>query len=241
MMAGYRQAGLTAPATFELYTRRLPPDRSFLVAAGLEQALDFLESLRFEPGDIAYLRDLPQLAGAGAAFFDEYLPRFRFTGEVWAVAEGTPVFPPEPMLRVTAPLSEAQLVETALLAFVTFETTVASKAARVSRGGGRPVGRRVRRTARARRRGGRAGRARRLSRRVRRHVERRGRAPVRHPRLGHHGALLGAGVSRRGVGVPRLHRLLRRARGAAARHLRHAGRRAARRRGRPAAVGRAAR
>ncbi len=140
MMAGYCQAGLTAPATFELYTRRLPPDRSFLVAAGLEQALDFLETLRFEPADIAYLRDLPQLAGAGDAFFDEYLPRFRFTGEVWAVEEGTPVFPPEPMLRVTAPLPEAQLVETALLAFVTFQTTVASKAARVAAAaGGRGV------------------------------------------------------------------------------------------------------
>ena len=132
MMAGYRRAGLTVPATFELYTRRLPPNRSFLIAAGLEPALDFLESLRFSPDDIAYLRALPQLAGAGQDFFDDYLPRFRFTGDVWAVAEGTPVFPPEPMLRVTAPLAEGQLVETALLALVTFQTTVASKAARVA-------------------------------------------------------------------------------------------------------------
>ncbi len=132
MMAGYRRAGLTGAATFELYARRLPPSRSFLVAAGLEQALDFLEALRFTPDDIAYLRSLPHLGCIDDEFFDEYLPHFRFTGDVWAVEEGTPVFPPAPLLRVTAPLPEAQLVETALLAFVTFQTTVASKAARIA-------------------------------------------------------------------------------------------------------------
>jgi nicotinate phosphoribosyltransferase len=140
MMAGYRLAGLTGPATFELYARRLPPSRSFLVAAGLEQALDFLETLRFDPDDIAYLRSLPHLDCVGDDFFDDYLPRFRFTGDVWAVEEGTPVFPPAPLVRITAPLPEAQLVETALLAFVTFQTTVASKAARITEAaGGRPV------------------------------------------------------------------------------------------------------
>ena len=140
MMAGYRRAGLTGPASFELYARRLPPSRSFLVAAGLEQALDFLETLRFTPDDIAYLRSLPHLGCVEDEFFDDYLPRFRFTGDVWAVEEGTPVFPPAPLLRVTAPLPEAQLVETALLAFVTFQTTVASKAARVTEAAdGRPV------------------------------------------------------------------------------------------------------
>jgi len=140
MVAGYRLAGLTGPATFELYARRLPPSRSFLVAAGLEQALDFLETLRFAPDDIAYLRSLPHLGCVDGEFFDDYLPRFRFTGDVWAVEEGTPVFPPAPLLRVTAPLPEAQLVETALLAFITFQTTVASKAARISQAAaGRPV------------------------------------------------------------------------------------------------------
>jgi len=132
MMAGYRRAGLTGSATFELYARRLPPSRSFLVAAGLEQALDFLETLRFSGEDIAYLRSLPHFGCVTDEFFDDYLPRFRFTGEVWAVEEGTPVFPPAPLLRVTAPLPEAQLVETALLAFITFQTTVASKAARIT-------------------------------------------------------------------------------------------------------------
>lgn len=131
MMAGYYTAGLRAPATFELYVRELPPNRSFLVAAGLEQALAYLEQLRFTEEDIAHLRGLPALDGVRREFFEDYLPRFRFTGEVWAVAEGDPVFPPAPLVRVTAPLPEAQLVETALLALVGFQTSVASRAARM--------------------------------------------------------------------------------------------------------------
>jgi len=131
MMAGYYTAGLEAPATFELYVRELPPNRSFLVAAGLEQALAYLEQLRFSDEDIAHLRGLPALEGVGRGFFDDYLPRVRFTGDVWAVDEGVPVFPPAPLLRVTAPLPQAQLVETALLALVGFETSVASRAARM--------------------------------------------------------------------------------------------------------------
>jgi nicotinate phosphoribosyltransferase len=131
MTAGYYAAGLSMPASFELYVRALPPQRSFLVAAGLEQALDYLEQLRFDSDDIAYLRGLPSLKGIRADFFEEYLPRFRFSGEVWMVEEGTPVFPPEPLLRVTAPMPEAQLVETALLALVIFQTSVASRAARM--------------------------------------------------------------------------------------------------------------
>jgi nicotinate phosphoribosyltransferase len=140
MMAGYCTAGLDGSATFELYVRELPPNRSFLVAAGLEQALDYLEQLRFAPEDIAHLRELPAMKGVRREFFDDYLPRFRFTGEVWAVPEGMPVFPPAPLLRVTAPLPEAQLAETALLALVAFQTSVASRAARVVHAsGGRPV------------------------------------------------------------------------------------------------------
>lgn len=140
MMAGYHQAGLTAPATFELYVRTPPPHRCFLIAAGLEQALAYLENLRFTPDDIQRLRSLPGLQGVQAEFFEEYLPNFRFTGDVWAVDEGTPVFPPEPLLRVTAPLPEAQLVETVLLAMVMFETSVASRATRiVAAAAGRPV------------------------------------------------------------------------------------------------------
>jgi nicotinate phosphoribosyltransferase len=131
MMAGYFTAGITAPATFELFVRELPPHRSFLVAAGLKQALDYLEGLSFSAEDIEYLRGLPGLRGVQSRFFDDYLRAFRFTGEVWAVDEGTPVFPLEPILRVTAPLPEAQLVETALLTQIAFQTSVASRTARV--------------------------------------------------------------------------------------------------------------
>lgn len=131
MMAGYHAAGMMAPATFELYVRELPVNRSFLVAGGLEQALDYLEQLCFSSGDIEYVRGLPAFERVRRDFFDEYLPRVRFTGEVWAAEEGTPIFPPEPLLRVTAPLPEAQLVETALLACVGFQTSVASRAARM--------------------------------------------------------------------------------------------------------------
>jgi len=131
MTAGYYTKGLMTRATFELHVRSLPPHRSFLVAAGLEQALEYLERLQFTSEDIAFLRGLAQFEGVPAAFFDEYLPRFRFTGTVWAVEEGTPVFPPAPLLRVTAPLPEAQLVETVLLAYVGFQTSIASRAVRM--------------------------------------------------------------------------------------------------------------
>jgi nicotinate phosphoribosyltransferase len=131
MVAGYHAHHLNGLATFELYVRELPPTRAFLVAAGLDQALDYLEGLRFTPENIRYLRQLPNLRGVASTFFDEYLPAFRFSGEVWAIAEGTPVFPPAPLLRITAPLPEAQLAETALLSILMFQTGVASKAARV--------------------------------------------------------------------------------------------------------------
>ena len=131
MMAGYLAAGVRSTATFELHVRELPRTRSYLVAAGLEQALDYLEGLRFTSDQIEYLRGLPMFEPVAASFFDEYLPSFRFTGDVWAVEEGTPIFALEPMLRVTAPIAEAQLVETAVLACVGFPTSVASKAARV--------------------------------------------------------------------------------------------------------------
>jgi nicotinate phosphoribosyltransferase len=140
MLAGYQHAGITGRSTFELFVRNLPGGRAFLVAAGLEQALDVLESLRFTPDEIRYLRTVPALAAAPDRFFDDLLPSFRFTGDVWAVAEGEVVFPQEPILRVTAPAAEAQLVETALLATITFQTTIASKATRIVHAAdGRPV------------------------------------------------------------------------------------------------------
>lgn len=140
MAAGYWRADLTEPATFELFVRRLPPRRAYLVAAGLGDALAFLETARFTDAERAWLRQLPQFAHTPPAFFDDYLRSFSFTGSVHAVAEGTPIFAGEPIVRVTAPLPEAQLVETALLATIAFATNVATKAARVvCAAAGRPV------------------------------------------------------------------------------------------------------
>src|SRR5687768_2052823 len=100
MAASYHEEGLGAPATFDLYVRSLPPARRFLVACGLEQALDHLEALRFEKDEIAHLASLDLF---GAEFL-ERLAELRFTGEVWAVPEGELAFAGEPLLRVTAPL-----------------------------------------------------------------------------------------------------------------------------------------
>ena len=133
MAAGYFEGGTAGAARFELFVRELPPERSYLVATGLDQALAYLEALRFTDEEIGYLRTVPVLRRAPAPFFDDYLPSCRFTGDVWALAEGTPVFPNEPLLRVTAPIIEAQIVETALLASVLFQTAVASRASRVVR------------------------------------------------------------------------------------------------------------
>ena len=131
MIAGYDTAGVEATATFELFVRSLPPNRTFLVAAGLEQALEYLEHLHFTDDDIAWLRSLQTFKTVPARFFDETLRHLRFTGDVWAMPEGTPFFENQPILRITAPLIQAQLVETTLLAIINFQTLVASKAARV--------------------------------------------------------------------------------------------------------------
>jgi nicotinate phosphoribosyltransferase len=130
MAAAYFDGGFRADASFELFIRSLPAERSYLVAAGLEQCLDYLERVRFQTAEIEYLRQLPVFRHISQEFF-EYLRGFRFTGEVWAVSEGTPVFADEPLVRVTAPIIEAQVVETFLLATMTFQTMIASKAARI--------------------------------------------------------------------------------------------------------------
>ncbi len=130
MAAAYFESGLDTTASFELFVRSLPENRGYLIAAGLEQALDFLENFHFRSQEIEFLRAHEVFEAVGNRFF-EYLRDLRFTGEVWAVPEGTPVFAQEPLLRVTAPIIEAQIVETCLLAAITFPTLVASKAARV--------------------------------------------------------------------------------------------------------------
>jgi nicotinate phosphoribosyltransferase len=140
MAAGYWSAGMMEPATFELFVRRLPPSRGYLIVAGLEQALEYLEAVRFPAEERAWLKGQPQFARIDAQFFDDFLARFRFTGDVWAAREGTAIFAGEPFLRVTAPLPEAQVVETALLSTLLFPTSVATKAARLlTAAGGRSV------------------------------------------------------------------------------------------------------
>ncbi|HEV2273826.1 MAG TPA: nicotinate phosphoribosyltransferase [Acidobacteriaceae bacterium] len=139
MAAGYVQKRFDARATFELFVRHLPPRRSYLVAAGLDQALDFLENVRFPEAEIVYLQALPLFHHVHSEFFD-YLRAFHFTGDIWALPEGTIFFPGEPLLRVTAPIAEAQLMETSLLATIHLQTLIASKAARVvTAASGRPV------------------------------------------------------------------------------------------------------
>ncbi len=130
MAAGYVETRFEARATFELFVRTFPARRSYLVAAGLEQALEFLQKVRFTPEEIAYLRRHPAFQHIGQSFFD-YLVKFGFTGDVWAMPEGSVFFPGEPFLRVTGPIAEAQIVETYLLATLNFQTMIASKAARV--------------------------------------------------------------------------------------------------------------
>jgi nicotinate phosphoribosyltransferase len=131
MAASYVQNRFDARATFELFVRHLPPQRNYLVAAGLEQALDFLANVRFSSEEISYIRALPVFRHVRSDFYD-FLAQFRFNGEVWALPEGTAFFPGEPLLRVTAPIAEAQLVETSLLSILHFQTLIASKAARVT-------------------------------------------------------------------------------------------------------------
>lgn len=133
MMAAYRRRedlGPGASSTFELFVRRLPKGRAFLVAAGLEQCAAYLRDLRFTKAQVEYLRSLSVFAKTDPEFFD-WLLAFRFEGTVDAVPEGTVVFPNEPMVRVSAPLAQAQLVETFLLSTINMQTLIASKAARV--------------------------------------------------------------------------------------------------------------
>ncbi len=131
MAAGFFEAGKAdEKATFELAFRRLPPNRNYLLTAGLPQAVDYLLNLRFTIEEVEYLRGLPQFASIPAGFFD-YLRAFRFTGDLFAMPEGTPVFPGEPILTIRAPIIEAQIPETWLLSALGFQTMIATKAARV--------------------------------------------------------------------------------------------------------------
>jgi nicotinate phosphoribosyltransferase len=127
MARAYWREGLEGEAVFSLFVRRLPPSRNYLLACGLEEALRYLETLSFGPEAIATLRGLPEISNG----FLDWLARLRFTGDVWAVPEGTPVFADEPILEVVAPIAQGQLVETYLTNQVHLQTLLASKASRV--------------------------------------------------------------------------------------------------------------
>jgi nicotinate phosphoribosyltransferase len=131
MAAAIFDNGLThEKATFEMFVRSLPKNRSYLIAAGLEQVLDYLHSLKFTGEQINFIRRHSSFSQVSSDFFD-YLARFRFSGDVWAMPEGSAAFANEPMLRISAPIIEAQFVETFLLSTMNFQTMIASKAARM--------------------------------------------------------------------------------------------------------------
>lgn len=127
MAAAFFREGMREPATFSLFARRLPPTRAFVLAVGLTDALEFVRAFRFTLDGLDYLRSL----GRFEPGFLEYLADLRFTGDIRAVPEGTAVFPDEPLLEVTAPVIEAQLLESALLNICHVRSVLASKAARV--------------------------------------------------------------------------------------------------------------
>ena len=127
MAAAFFREGVSGSATFSLYVRRLPPERGFLVAAGLADVLEYLRSFRFSPDALDYLRSLGRFEPA----FLAHLATLRFSGQVRAAREGTVLFAEEPLLEITGPLIEAQLLETAVINFCHVQTLLASKAARV--------------------------------------------------------------------------------------------------------------
>ncbi len=126
MLQAYFERGMGSLASFEFFVRALPPARNFLLAAGLEQVIDYLETLRFSPAELEWLRG----SGRFSAKFVDSLAGLRFTGDVDAMPEGTAFFADEPILRITAPMREAQLVESRVMNLLHYGTLVASKAAR---------------------------------------------------------------------------------------------------------------
>jgi nicotinate phosphoribosyltransferase len=126
MLQGYFERGMNKTAAFEFFVRKLRPGRGFLLAAGLEQVLDFLEQARFTPQELDWLRSTKRFSDE----FIDWLAAWRFEGDVQAMPEGTVCFPDEPLLRVVAPLPQAQLIETRLINLLHFQTLIASKAAR---------------------------------------------------------------------------------------------------------------
>jgi len=115
---------------FEMFVRKMPNNRSFIMIAGLEQVIQYVLNLRYDDDQIAYLQSLEVLKDVKKEFFD-YLRRFKFNGSLWSVPEGTILFPNEPIMRIEAPIIEAQLLETCILSIINFQSLIATKAARI--------------------------------------------------------------------------------------------------------------
>lgn len=131
MSACYLGAGLDQrPASFELTVRRLPPNFGYLIAMGLAQVIDYLQQIQFSPAQIAYLQSTGIFDHVSSGFWD-LLAQAQFTGDLWAVPEGTAIYANQPILRIEAPLWQAQLVETYLLNTINYQTLVATRAARL--------------------------------------------------------------------------------------------------------------
>ena len=126
MLQGYLERGMEDTAIFECFIRTMPPQRGFFMAAGLAPLLDFLENVRFTPAELEWVAN----SGRFSRSFVDYLEQFRFAGNVHAMPEGEVFFANEPMVRVTAPLPQAQLIETRLVNLLHYQTLIASKAAR---------------------------------------------------------------------------------------------------------------
>nr|WP_330420326.1 hypothetical protein [Roseburia sp. AF25-25LB] len=127
MMQGYFKTGNRDVAVFDAFYRTNPCDGGYAVCAGLDQMIDYIKNLHFDEEDISYLRSL--------SIFDEdfltYLSNFKFSGDIYAIPEGTLIFPREPLVKVVAPIMEAQLIETAVLNIINHQSLIATKAARV--------------------------------------------------------------------------------------------------------------
>ena len=134
---GYFQTGLDQRICyFDVFFRDVPDGGGFAIAAGLEQIIDYIQDLRFTPDDVDFLRE----KGVFSEEFLRYLLNFRFTGDIWAVPEGTPIFPGEPILTVRAPAVEAQFIETYVLLMLNHQSLIATKSNRIVRAAqGRPV------------------------------------------------------------------------------------------------------
>lgn len=194
MSNGYFRDGVgQVRAAFDVFYRKNPDEGGFAIFAGLEQVIDYIRNLHFTAADIDFLRQ----SGGFDEEFLHYLAHFRFTGSLYALREGTVMYPNTPVVTVVAPLIEAQLVETALLLEINHQSLLRPRPTGTVARGSEARGQRLLRAPGAQHRLGRLRRARLLHRRRRFHRHRAGRADVRHPRLGHDGALVGDVLRRR--------------------------------------------